>query len=80
MSKVYIKPGFIESGGKQVTTLNDALKHEADCGCGIDCCNGWITLPNIDGDGSFDFAFVRGIPSYRQTGTSEWSSLIVLPD
>lgn len=38
-------------GKKTIKYLRQALKLEADCGCGIDCCNGAVVLPEIDGDG-----------------------------
>lgn len=31
-------------GGKQIETQVDAWKAEADCGCGIDCCNNCLVL------------------------------------
>lgn len=30
--------------GQQITSLEDALAEDAQCKCGVDCCNGTITL------------------------------------
>lgn len=37
---------------EQVDTLNDAMAKEAECGCGIDCCNKVLVLEDkaIPGD------------------------------
>lgn len=29
-----------------INTLREALGIEAECGCGIDCCNGQIVIPD----------------------------------
>ena len=34
--------------GKQFTTLQDALAHDTKCGCGLDCKNGYLVLPNFN--------------------------------
>jgi len=38
--KVKYLPGFVSDlKGVQIETQRDAWKKDADCGCGIDCCN-----------------------------------------
>lgn len=50
MSKqTLIKGGYVHDGkGKQFTTLKDALANDANCGCGLDCKNGYLVLPNFN--------------------------------
>lgn len=50
MSKqTLIKGGYVHNGkGKQFTTLRDALANDANCGCGLDCKNGYLVLPNFN--------------------------------
>lgn len=49
MSKTLIKGGIMHDGkGKQFTTLKDALANDTKCGCGIDCDNGFLVLPNYN--------------------------------
>lgn len=46
-AKVNVKPGILVDANnrdRSFETLPDALKHEADCGCGIDCCDGSLKL------------------------------------
>ena len=44
---VKIKKGFItDANNKNITTFEEMLTEEANCGCSIDCCFGIITLPN----------------------------------
>lgn len=48
-SKTLIKGGVIHDGkGKQFTTLQDALANDTKCGCGINCKEGFIALPNFN--------------------------------
>lgn len=43
--KVKYIPGFVSDlKGEQIETQRDAWKKDADCGCGIDCCNKKIVL------------------------------------
>lgn len=50
-SKTLIKGGVIHDGkGKQFTTLQDALANDTKCGCGINCKEGFISLPNFNSD------------------------------
>lgn len=50
-SKTLIKGGVIHDGkGKQFTTLSDALANDTKCGCGINCKEGFIALPNFNSD------------------------------
>lgn len=49
MAKTLIKGGIMHDGkGNQFTTLQDALAHDTKCGCGIDCKNGFVVLPNYN--------------------------------
>lgn len=50
-SKTLIKGGVIHDGkGKQFTTLQDALANDTKCGCGINCKEGFISLPNFNSE------------------------------
>jgi uncharacterized protein YjdB len=66
MAKTQIKAGVVHDGkGKQFTNLTDALANETTCGCGIDCKEGLISLPNYnsvsgDVDGFFALYLVDG--------------------
>lgn len=67
MSKqTLIKGGYVHDGkGKQFTTLKDALANDALCGCGLDCKNGYLVLPNFnpvsgDIDGYYAIYIVDG--------------------
>jgi uncharacterized protein YjdB len=65
-SKTLIKGGVIHDGkGKQFTTLQDALANDTKCGCGINCKEGFIALPNFnsesgDIDGFYALYIVNG--------------------
>ena len=49
MSKTLIKGGIMHDGkGSQFTNLRDALAHDTKCGCGINCKEGFIVLPNFN--------------------------------
>jgi len=49
VKKAKIKGGYFHNGkGKQFTTLQDALANDTICGCGINCKNGFISLPNFN--------------------------------
>lgn len=52
MSKVKLAQGIAwEQSGKTrkgITDLGDGLEKLAECGCGIDCCYGFLTLPDWD--------------------------------
>lgn len=46
---VTILPGVVfDKKGNQITSLEEALKEDSTCRCGIDCCNGIITLIDPD--------------------------------
>ena len=50
-SKTLIKGGVVHDGkGKQFTTLQDALANDTKCGCGINCKEGFIALPNFNSE------------------------------
>lgn len=61
-----IKGGYVHDGkGKQFTKLKDALANDATCGCGLDCNNGYLVLPNFnpvsgDVDGYYAIYIVDG--------------------
>ncbi len=49
--KTLIKGGYFHDGnGKQFTKLSDALANDTKCGCGINCKQGFISLPNFNSD------------------------------
>lgn len=49
--KTLIKGGYFYDGnGKQFTKLSDALTNDTKCGCGINCKQGFISLPNFNSD------------------------------
>lgn len=49
MSLTKVKGGVLHDGkGKQFTVLQDALAHDTKCGCGINCKEGFIALPNFN--------------------------------
>ncbi len=39
---------FFTKKGKPVTSFRQALREEAKCGCGIDCCKGALVLIDQD--------------------------------
>lgn len=46
--KAQIKGGKFHDGkGKQFTTLQDAMANDTNCGCGVNCKEGFIALPNF---------------------------------
>jgi hypothetical protein len=48
-NSVKINKGLVkDSSNKNVSTVEEMLTKEAQCGCSIDCCYGIITLPNWD--------------------------------
>lgn len=50
-SKTLIKGGVVHDGkGKQFITLQDALANDTKCGCGINCKEGFIALPNFNSE------------------------------
>ena len=46
MNKVvkYLAGFVFNSNGQEIKSQTDAWKAEADCGCGIDCCNKKLVL------------------------------------
>lgn len=54
--KVKYNAGFVNtSSGQKIETQKDAWKAEADCGCGIDCCNNLIALKANDDNGTTQY-------------------------
>lgn len=65
IGKVSSPQGIFRKGMEDVGGLMNALYEEAKCGCGIDCCNGLLVLPNYnsnsgDVDGYFGLYVVDG--------------------
>lgn len=66
MKRTKIKGGYFHNGkGKQFTVLQDALANDTKCGCGINCKDGFISLPSFDSvtgdkEGFHGFYFVDG--------------------
>lgn len=49
--KTQIKSGKFHDGkGKQFTSLQDALANDTKCGCGVNCKEGFVSLPNFISD------------------------------
>lgn len=48
--------GFVFSkNGTPLKTQVDAWKEDADCGCGIDCCNNLLALKALDDNGTTEY-------------------------
>jgi hypothetical protein len=46
-NSVKINRGIVkDSSNKNISTVEEMLTKEAQCGCSIDCCYGILTLPN----------------------------------
>lgn len=81
--KVLYIPGVVKDNkGNEITSQRDAWKKEADCGCGIDCCNGTIHLTK-DGIEYVGYVNVEGDTISLKVVTKEdWSKMVgkSLPD
>jgi hypothetical protein len=60
-SKVKYLKGMVE-GPKRAPLLNqhDAWKEDADCGCGIDCCNSKLVLKDTGTSNVTSLSFENG--------------------
>lgn len=71
--KVIYQGHVSDKKGNALNTQREAWKKDADCGCGIDCCNNKIALPVNDSstdatyDASFQFVNVGGTIKLRVT-------------
>lgn len=64
--------GHVEDGkGNNVKTLNDGLREEAKCGCGIDCCENKMVLKDQSNGNTYEFVFDAGVMKFRLHGTSD---------
>jgi len=53
--------GFVfDKSGKQITSQTEAWKEEADCGCGIDCCENKLVLTDKTNGEKVDLQFEAG--------------------
>lgn len=62
MNKVvkYLAGFVFNSKGDQIESQTDAWKLEADCGCGIDCCNRKLVLTDKTNDEITSIHFEAG--------------------
>lgn len=62
MNKVvkYLAGFVFDKKGNQITSQTDAWKEEADCGCGIDCCNNKLVLTDKTNSEKVDLQFEAG--------------------
>jgi|WetSurMetagenome_2_1015567.scaffolds.fasta_scaffold233939_3 hypothetical protein len=51
--------------GEQIDYLNEGLKQEADCGCGIDCCNNKLVLKDQSNTNTYELVFDGGVLKFR---------------
>lgn len=51
--------------GEQIDYLNEGLRQEADCGCGIDCCNNKLVLEDQSNGNTYELVFDSGVPKFR---------------
>lgn len=67
LNKVGIRLGTLinKDTGDSFADLNDALKTEADCGCGIDCCNSELKLRDQTTQETIAFYVSNHVPYIR---------------
>jgi hypothetical protein len=51
--------------GEQIEFLNEGLRQEADCGCGIDCCNNKLVLKDQSNGNTYELVFDAGVLKFR---------------
>lgn len=56
--------------GEQIEHLNEALRQEADCGCGIDCCNNKLVLKDQSNGNTYELVFDAGVLKFRVHGST----------
>lgn len=49
-NKIILTSPAIDRRGNAIYTAEELLKAEAECGCGIDCCEGWVSVRDNNGD------------------------------
>lgn len=75
--KVKYLMGFVfGKNDKPVLTQRDAWKQEADCGCGIDCCNKNLVLEDQSNGNTYELVFDNGVPKYRIKGSADEYTVI----
>ena len=57
--------------------LTDALKAEADCGCGIDCCAGELALPDQATNARTAIYVVDGVLKFKDGDGTVYTVTIV---
>lgn len=71
-SVVRVAPqAFVGKNGEQVDYLNEGLRQEADCGCGIDCCNNKLVLSDQSNGNTYELVFDGGVLKYRLHNSSD---------
>lgn len=60
-----LSPAFIGRDGNQIDYLNEGLRQEADCGCGIDCCNNKLVLEDQSNGNTYELVFDAGVLKFR---------------
>lgn len=72
--KVGIKTGVVYdiTSKESYGTLNEALRREADCGCGIDCCNRELKLEDQSTDAIYALYFKDGHMYFRDAEGQEY--------
>lgn len=71
IGKVLVKTGiFIDPRDPKavIKTLADANKIDADCGCGVDCCNNELVLTDKTTGDAYRLFFDGGVLRYRING------------
>ena len=58
---VRILGGALARGNKGLDTLREALTEEARCGCGIDCCDNRIVIPDKQDGKVYELVVINGV-------------------
>lgn len=68
--KVQYRAGLaIDQDGRGIESQTDAWKKDADCGCGIDCCEKQLVLQDQTTGDFMALFFADGSPFYRNLTT-----------
>lgn len=67
LGQVGIRSGLLynKKTERSYEQLVDAMKAEADCGCGIDCCSGELVLPDKTTGKATGFYVDNGVLKFR---------------
>lgn len=82
-AKVSVKPGILTDSQdihKSYGTLPDALKREADCGCGIDCCDGSLKLRDQTTNNIIRLFFDNGSMKFTDLTTGVTKTVTAVAD